>query len=287
LDEEHAAKTAKIGAELRQARHELERARERRASDVRSAEAKLLLANRNLTRLKQLFTKAAVPESDVERAELVQSDADEALTKAELPLDQGRIEILNRTLALAEKEYNLRAEELAVKMEAKKGEAVAAQLELANLELERRQSELIAPRDGVVIAGEVKVGEILEKGRPVIEIAEDEGFIFEAIVPSEEVGHLRTALPTKLKLDAFDYHVYGTVDGIVTFLSPDSARESTGEKRKTTYLVKIKLLQQELKRGKHRGQVKLGMAGTAEIVTERRSLLAILVRGIRRSISLG
>jgi len=40
-------------------------------------------------------------------------------------------------------------------------------------------------------------------------------------------------------------------------------------------------------RGVFRGRVKLGMGGLAEIVTGRESLLSILVKQIRRSISLG
>ena len=40
-------------------------------------------------------------------------------------------------------------------------------------------------------------------------------------------------------------------------------------------------------RGASRGRVKLGMAGQAEIVTGRESFLALLVKQIRQSISLG
>ena len=40
-------------------------------------------------------------------------------------------------------------------------------------------------------------------------------------------------------------------------------------------------------RGAYRGQVKLGMAGQVEIVTGRESLLSLLVKKIRQTISLG
>ena len=53
------------------------------------------------------------------------------------------------------------------------------------------------------------------------------------------------------------------------------------------YKVKIMLEQEDLCRGDLRGQVKLGMTGQAEIVTDQESILMLLVRKIRQNISLG
>ena len=111
----------------------------------------------------------------------------------------------------------------------KRGEVEAARLEMANLELERKQAIIRAPIDGVVTSGDVKVGDILEPGKPVAEIAEQEGFRFEAAVPSEEVGHLRVGMPARIKLDAYDYQRYGTLEGTVVFISPDSGVPEEGK----------------------------------------------------------
>ena len=130
-------------------------------------------------------------------------------------------------------------------------EVEALRIELANLELEREQAVIRAPMDGVVTTGDVKVGDILEPGKPVVEIAEQEGFRFEAAVPSEEVGHLRVGMPARIKLDAYDYQRYGTVAGTVVFLSPDSG-VPTGQGT-ATYLVRIELAGDELAAGSSAG----------------------------------
>ena len=180
----------------------------------------------------------------------------------------------------------MKREELERKRTAKQGEVEAARIELANLELERKQAVIRAPIDGIVVtAGDVKVGDVLEPGKPVLEIAQQAGFLFEAAVPSEEVGHLRIGMPARIKLDAYDYQRYGTLDGTVCFLSPDSGVDP--ERRTATYTVRIALERDEVGRGKFRGRVKLGMAGHAEIVTGRESLLSLLVKRIRQTISLG
>jgi hypothetical protein len=131
----------------------------------------------------------------------------------------------------------------------------------------------------------VKLGDLLEPGKPVLELARQEGFLFEGSVPSAEVGHLRVGMAARIKLDAYNYQQYGTVGGTVRFLSPDS--DAGGAERAVTYTVKIALASAELGRGEYRGRVKLGMTGQADIVTGHRSLLALLVKRIRQTISLG
>ncbi len=144
--------------------------------------------------------------------------------------------------------------------------------------------------DGIVITGDIKVGDLLEPGKAVAEIAEQKGFLFEAAVPSEEVGHLRIGMTARLRLDAYDYQKYGTLEGTVTYISPDSGvPEGPGTRAAGAafYLVRIELDGDEVGHGEFRGKVKLGMAGQIEIITEQESLLFILVKKLRKTISLG
>jgi hypothetical protein len=60
--------------------------------------------------------------------------------------------------------------------------------------------------------------------------------------------------------------------GSVVFISPDSGMPAG--QGMATHLVKGELAGEELEREELRGQVKLGMAGQAEIVTGQQSLLA-------------
>jgi HlyD family secretion protein len=158
-------------------------------------------------------------------------------------------------------------------------------LEVANLEMARMQAVIRAPMDGIVTTGDLRVGDILERGRPVLEIAEQNGFRFEVAVPSEEVGDLRLGMPARIKLDAFDYQKYGTISGKVVFIAPDSTIPSG--QQVITYLVRIELEGEEVGRGDLRGRVKLGMAGQTDIVIDRESLLALLLTKLRRMISFG
>lgn len=161
----------------------------------------------------------------------------------------------------------------------------AAKFELANLELDRRNTVIYAHVDGIVTIGEVKVGDLLEPGKPVVAVAQQVGLRIDLAVPSKDVAHLQVGMPARVRLDAFDYQQYGTVEGTVEFISPDSM---VPEGQSTVYYqVKIALDSGEVGRGDLRGQVKIGMTGQGEIVTHRESVLSLLVRKIRQTISLG
>jgi multidrug resistance efflux pump len=279
------AARAKAEAELAQAQQEVRRGRERRDTEIRLARLGLSRAADEQDQLRRLFERHATARSELAQATVRLREAEQTLAKAQLPVDEDRPEVLRRSLALIERGEAVRREESVSKRAAKQAELDATRLELANLELERAQAVFRAPFGGVVTAGDLKVGDFLERGKTVLEIAEQDGFRFEAAVPSEEVGHVRVGLPARIKLDAYDYQRYGTLDGAVCFVSPDSGvREG---RPSALYMVRVAFSRDEVGRGAHRGRVKLGMSGSVEIRTGRESLLSLLVKRVRQTISLG
>lgn len=285
LNQQYRATRAKVEAELAQAREAVRLAEERQAGDVRMARSKLEVARGEASRSLRLRQQGAEPPVELIKAMAQARMATEELEKARLPVERGTLVVLERALELAERDDTVRRTELEVRRGARRAEVEVARTELANRQLERRQAVISAPMDGVVTSGDVKVGDVLEAGKPVAEIAPQAGFRFEAAVPSEEVGHLRLGMPARIKLDAYDYQRYGTLAGTVAYLSPDSG--VTDGKGAAIYVVRIAPAGDEVGRGAYRGRVKLGMGGLAEIITGRESLLSILVKKIRRSISLG
>ena len=174
-----------------------------------------------------------------------------------------------------------------LRREVTQGQVDATRGDLKALELSRRHAAIIAPVSGLVTSVELKVGDVVQSGKPVVFIAEDESLCMKVSVSAEDVGHLRINMPARIKLDAYDYQKYGTVSGSVLFVSPDSETPTgSADKLRAFYTIKLRLNQTELRRGQLHGQIKLGMTGQAEIITDRESILSILLRGVRRTISL-
>jgi multidrug resistance efflux pump len=286
LGQQFIATRAKAKAELAQAEEEVRQAGARRAADIRLAEVELAGARDEAERLRRLGLRRAAAAADVVKTETRRREAQEKLEKVSLPIEVGRVAVARRALRVTEKDFAVKREELVLKREARQGEVEAARVELTGLKLERQQATLRAPEDGVVTRGDIKVGDLLEPGKPVVEIAAQQGFSFEAAVSTEDAAHLRVGMPARVKLDAYDYQKYGTLSGTVCFVSPDS-EEAEGQ-RPARYIVRIALDGDEVGRGGGLGgKVRLGMAGQVEILTDQECILGLLLKRIRRTISLG
>jgi len=136
---------------------------------------------------------------------------------------------------------------------------------------------------------------MLEAGKRVYELAPRQSTCFESIVSGEDVGQLSLGLPVRIRFDAYDYQKHGTINGTVSFISPDSkpidgtaAPERSNNKQNSpmVFTVRIQLHAVQSDRRSLQAPLKLGLTGTAEIITDRESLLNVLLKRIRRTISL-
>src|SRR5690606_23287408 len=157
---------------------------------------------------------------------------------------------------------------------AKEGEAAGIRRDIRQLELQRAETELRSPIDGVVVTGQIDPGDLLEPGKVVMEIAPADGYRFEGMIVSEDVGHVQAGMPVRVKFDAYDYQKSGVLTGTVTYLSPDSrmpqdrgdgapasavssAASTAARKSPAAYLVRIEMDGDVVGRGELRGEVKL------------------------------
>jgi multidrug resistance efflux pump len=278
------AALAKLDAEIAQALEEVKNNKDRHTGDRRLAEGELHDASIELDSLRRLAGAGAVSQVEVQKAAAKQRELQLKLQQARIPIEEGKVAVLRKARKLAEEDASIRQQEVKIKRSLKMAEIEAGRLEVASLELDLQQAELRAPLTGVVTSSELKVGDIVEPGHPAVEIAEHGGFRLDMFVSSEEIANVKLGMAVKIKLEAFDFERYGTLDGTLDFISPDS---TVIEGRPgAVYLVRVLVNGDTIGRGDWVGKVKLGMAGQAEIVTGEESVLKLLVKKIRQSISL-
>jgi multidrug resistance efflux pump len=276
---------AKAEWDLKRTQEEVDRAKQQQKVELDYASSQLPLARRELEREELLQAKNAGSEAETDKAKKQLLEAEERLKKAKLPVEELKVRVAERELARVKREYAVERKKQEMEREKKQAEVEVARNELNRLTLEKDQAVIRAPLAGVVTTGDVKVGVILKPGEQVAEIAEEKGFRFEAYVPSEEIAHIREGMPARIRINAYDYQRYGTLDGTVCFISPDAG---VGEgQHPAGYFVKIEPERDEVGRGEFHGRIKLGMEGQVDIVTEHESLLSLLVKKIRQTISLG
>ena len=204
--------------------------------------------------------------------------------------DVSQLEALRARRQVTELEARLAATRNKYRQDAS-AEAAKIEEELAsvNAKLAERKNilehtELVAPVAGVIKYLKVTtIGGVLRGGDELMQIAPtDDDLIIEAKVNPADVGQLSTGLPVSVKVDAFDYSVYGMLSGELVYISPDTLSE-TGQSGQTLtyYRAKIRLPRLQAHNPKARDiVVKPGMTVSVDIRTGTRSVLNYLVKPI-------
>jgi multidrug efflux pump subunit AcrA (membrane-fusion protein) len=149
---------------------------------------------------------------------------------------------------------------------------------------------LNSPVDGIVKFLRVTTigGGVLRAGEELMQISpSDELLIIEGKVTPTDIGQLHPGLPVSVKLDAFDYSVYGALDGVLTYVSPDTLSETGPNGQSQTFFrVHVKLNPQQNQNPKAGSIiVKLGMTASLDIRTGTRSVMQYIAKPVFKTFS--
>lgn len=149
-------------------------------------------------------------------------------------------------------------------------------------------TEIHSPMDGIVrnvrlttLGGVAKPGEEIMQIVPV-----DDDLIIEAKVKPADIAFVKPGLPATVKLDAYDYSIYGTLEGKVIYISADTLNEEIRNNEQPYYRVQIKTSIHNLAgKNNERIDVQPGMTATVDIKTGKKTVLHYLTKPITKTIS--
>jgi len=174
-------------------------------------------------------------------------------------------------------------------------ELAKAQEDLASVAqaMEQRKIQLdntvvLAPRAGIVKNIRfTTLGAVVKSGEDILELVPaDNDLVVEAKVKPGDIGFIHMGLPATLKVDAFDYSVFGALQGKVIYISADTMKEDTrGLQDQTYYLVRVKADEAHLVgRNGEEMAVTPGMTATVEILTGKKTILNYLLKPIVKTL---
>ncbi|WP_162244937.1 HlyD family efflux transporter periplasmic adaptor subunit [Aminobacter sp. DSM 101952] len=161
--------------------------------------------------------------------------------------------------------------------------------DLAKAELFERASVLASPVAGRVQQVEVGIsGDVVQTGQQLMVVVPDSTELeIEAMLLNKDKGFVREGQEARIKLEAFPFTRYGTLDGQVTTVSNDaiSAGATAGTGGGTAqgtsgplvFPIRIKLDQSSIRADGEDVAVTPGMSITAEIKTGSRRILQFLL----------
>lgn len=148
-------------------------------------------------------------------------------------------------------------------------------------------TELRAPVAGIVKNLKVTtLGGVVRPGDAVVEILPTGSeLIAEVKVSPSDIALVKVGNEAKVKLDAFDFSIYGTLEGRVAYVSPDTLVEDTRQGPQSYYRVHVQIDPRSRRAGAGESiQVRPGMTCTVEIKARERSVLSYLVKPLVKTL---
>lgn len=152
------------------------------------------------------------------------------------------------------------------------------------------QTELRAPLHGIVKNVRVTTrGGVLRPGEEVMQIVPlEEDLVIEAKVSPADIAFIKTGMKATVKIDAFDYTVYGDLSGTLSYISADTLTENLNVQHgeQPYYRVHVKTDGRRFSaRPDQKLDIQPGMTSTVEIKTGTNTVLNYLAKPVVKTLS--
>nr|WP_201743530.1 HlyD family type I secretion periplasmic adaptor subunit [Rodentibacter pneumotropicus] len=153
------------------------------------------------------------------------------------------------------------------------------------------RSQIKAPLRGVVKNIRINtVGGVVQAGQDILEIVPlDDTLLVQAYISPKDVAFIRPGQPALVKISAYDYSIYGGLEGKVTLISPDTLQD---ERRRSELNLnadqayyRILIETQGTSITDSKGQkldITPGMTATVDIKTGEKTVFQYLIKPITR-----
>ncbi|MDF1610098.1 HlyD family type I secretion periplasmic adaptor subunit [Hoeflea sp. YIM 152468] len=212
----------------------------------------------------------------------------------EIAQQQGQRENVSQSLkrldsALHEAELQIQELDSQFKQEARRelGDTLAdvsvLQATLRGAEDRVRRTDIVSPVDGIVNTLEVNtIGAFLQPGSVVAGVVPvTETLLVEARISPKDVAFVQPGQKALVKLTAYDFSIYGGLEGSVSNISADSiVNPETGE---TYYQVLVQTGNSQIGKGHVKHAIRPGMIASVEILTGEKTVLDYLMKPVSKA----
>lgn len=267
------------------------------AGEARIAQAQRAVAEADANRLASAASLGAAEEqasvlrplvaNGIEpRSNMIQADRAVAVGRSQVAsavagLAKSRAGVLEARATLSQQRQqwrSLAADEL-TKIQ---GELSSRRTTLPALQDKLTRTEIRAPLSGrvnrVLVA---TVGGSVRPGEPLVEIVpSDSGLTIETAVRPSDIAFVRMGQRALVKITAYDYSIYGGLEGTVIGISPDAiVNERTGDSH---YMVRVRATGKLADTNGRPLPVTSGMLADVNLIGEKRSVMSYILTPISR-----
>jgi len=141
------------------------------------------------------------------------------------------------------------------------------------------RTSIVAPTNGIVNRVLITtIGGVVKPGMPIVELVpSDDTLLVEAEVQPADIAFLYPGQPARVKLTAYDYSRYGSLDGHVEKISADAIMN---EQKQYTYIIQIRTAKNTLPSTDGALPILPGMVAEVDILNGKKSILRYLMNPV-------
>lgn len=244
-------------------------------------EATIAPLSREVDLTRDLLAKRVVGEVELLRlvSRLEELKGDLAVGKAGVPRVHAAIREAKNQIETTKGAYILAARERQATLQ---GELAQVQEAIKGASDRVNRTQLRAPARGIVNKINITtIGAVVQPGENIIEIVPlDDGLLIEADVRPKDVAFIRTGERASVKLTAYDYLVYGALDGQVLRIGADTVSDNEGNE---FFKVIVKTKASYLGSEDSKFPITPGMVANIDIQTGRKTVMTYLLKPLLRA----
>ncbi|ARV57450.1 hemolysin D [Nostocales cyanobacterium HT-58-2] len=283
--------------------------------DLQKAQVDLDFAKGDRDRYEQLSQTGAIGRREFEQKKLVVEQAKSILEGERKAVDIAQAKVQAAKAALNPSQATVAIASERIAQETAKGEATIATLtrekealnqrrvevqnqlnqyqkDLQQLETQLKSSVIRATSDGIILKLNVyNPGQVVRNSNAIAQIVpQNAPLVIKAVIPTSEIQKVAVAQKVQLRVEACPYPDYGTLQGVVSAISPDAMTQNNHSATGTTgsatagvsyFEATVKPETHTFGHGKHECHLQAGMTATADILSKEETALQFLLRKAR------
>lgn len=251
-------------------------------ANISRLEENLKIAQREEDLIAPMVKRKLVAQTDLIRVQKELTEVTGQLQLAKESIDRIKAAISEASLQVDELGLQLQQEALAEKTQALSELSVIEET-IRGASDRVARTDIRSPVDGVINTLDVNtIGAYVQPGSVIGGVVPtSETLLVEARISPRDIAFVRPGQPALVKISAYDFSIYGGIEGEVSNITADSlVDQNSGE---TFYQVRVKTAKSELVKDGRTYAIIPGMIASVDIMTGHKTILHYLLKPINKA----
>ncbi|MCK5295004.1 MAG: HlyD family type I secretion periplasmic adaptor subunit [Arcobacteraceae bacterium] len=203
------------------------------------------------------------------------------LASAILSIPRSKLAIEESTTQIQEKLQIFRSE-ISIELQETVSELKKTEARLVSDTDKLEKTIIQSPVDGTIKQININtIGSVVQSGVDLIEIVPHSKILFiEAKIDPKDIAFINPTLKVIVKLTAYDFSIYGGLEGKIVEISADSIKDTDSQDNKSYYKIVVKTTKNYIEYNGKKLTIIPGMIASVDIVTGRKTIMDFFLKPI-------